>query len=526
MPVTSNLGIMSAPTSNPATAKNLPQKYQEFVEKANSKFFHLGPLHNFLSSQCPIKSKIHVVIFKKGQTPAGIELEQDSAVLHNDLATWLKRDRERQLYLVEDLSPHTAKLLGGYLDINPQFFADYIDMVIPSPSNPKTSDRDIQPAPWFRMGNIAYHLPSLRSLEDRKDYVFTQFIGPREYHPPTDYQSEHATLGDRPKADTKNTNIERVAGGHDPVQLSDRKVWPVAMTRHSAAAWFGESPSGTAGGWLKGESFRLFSSMAQITDGKAGVILLDRPFESTHESLKRQNSIYRSFTHLPSSMHTRIPQVSDLRDTYLTSLLHSFQANEQLQQDAPSPIAILQDVYRIVASEWIAVSTYLERDLNAIEWQLEAKDKTPDLDLLEERLKSLFIMRRRNRKYKALVDEQLQLRFPTHWTGAGPAAAATDSVRAAMEADFKQVQDLIYVGDSGEEVKHAEPEAHFSHYFGGNRASFNTLGAILGMQTDYAPEKAHWHFFLRLSFGAAGGIITVYLFVVFWDRIRRIFRKQ
>ncbi|KAF2685898.1 hypothetical protein K458DRAFT_387852 [Lentithecium fluviatile CBS 122367] len=375
------------PQTPPARAKDLSKKYQKFVKKLVPNFFRHRPFENFLSWDSSIGAKIHLVTFRKD----------------HDLASCLERCNERQLYIIENVSPQAAKLLGGYLDINPQLFADYPDMVPESESNPSTmkcpkrgtGNKNPVPSPLCRWGDIDYHLPPLRSVEHSKNHVPPRFIGPREYRSPEGSQPRLATLEDRLMVDSSRANVERVAGGHNPVQLENRTVWPVAMTRHSVAAWFNKGESGSPGDWLK------------------GVILLDQPFESTQKSLTRLNSRYRPFSKI-RSMHYESAQNTELRETYLTSLLHCFDANEELRQEILSPAAIFQDVYRIVVSEWIAVNTYLERDLNAIDWQLEENNKTPTLDVLEQILTRLFIMRRRNRKYKAFIGDQLQLRFPNH----------------------------------------------------------------------------------------------------------------
>jgi hypothetical protein len=61
------------------------------------------------------------------------------------------------------------------------------------------------------------------------------------------------------------------------------------------------------------------------------------------------------------------------RDTYLPSLVHCLDWNPALRVDAvPGPLVILQDLYRVIASKWIAVNAYVERDLNTIEYRIQS----------------------------------------------------------------------------------------------------------------------------------------------------------
>ncbi|KAF2471666.1 uncharacterized protein BDR25DRAFT_313592 [Lindgomyces ingoldianus] len=475
-----------------------PAEYETFVHDSAQNFSHLKPLGSFLSWNSEAEAEITLVKFRKGLEPVF-----ERSIPETDLETWLEKDTEQQLYVVENISPNVVRLLGGYFKIDPQFFVDYLDIVLldESKKGKAREGRVAGPRPWYRLGDIENHLPSLRSVDGTKDHVFIRFVGPREYHPKVDGAAA-IELRERLDPDPKSANVERIAGGHNPIQLDDSTVWPVALARHSAAAWFSRSPQATSGDWLK------------------GVILLDPPFESSQASLDRQRSKYRSFANLPLPGQKKTPH--DFRDTYLTSLLHCFRANEALKQANPSPIAVLQDVYRIVASEWIAVNAYLERDLNAIEWKFE--QKTPDLDLLEI-LNKLFMLRRRTRKYQALVNDQLQLRLPDHWQN--NSASAQDLVRAAMKTDFEQVQDLIRANDDritqttnlitsvmsvleGQKSVAQNKRLTFLTILAAIFVPFNGVAAILGMQTTFGPGGKHFWGFWAISVGIVTCSVLVY----------------
>lgn len=249
------------------TVQSKAREYEDFIESSARNHFHLRPLHNFISWASKIKAKIWLVTFDKDVEPKATLLHEHSTDPQQDLATWLEKDSAQQLYIVEDISPETMKLLGGYLDIDPHFFADYLHMVLPDKfSNPPTIKRSkgdhrcVEPVPFFRWGDIGYHLTPLQSVENKKTHSFVQYIGPREYRA-TENQSKIAVLEDRLHVDSSCTNVERIAGAHNPVQLDDRRVWPVAMTRHSVAAWFSDSVPKAPGGWLKGVCSGLHSNI-------------------------------------------------------------------------------------------------------------------------------------------------------------------------------------------------------------------------------------------------------------------------
>lgn len=179
-----------------------------------------------------------------------------------------------QLFIVNDLSPRAVRLFGGYWNIDPQFFLDYID-VLPK-DNARANERGIRPAPWFRHEDIEHHLPMLRSMDAERQHVTIRYVGPRE-HRTEDENAPSVRLGSRgilhPGFD--NCYIQRGGGGLDPIYpehksfwkwlsatlklarrdpLSDEKdfpkLWPVSMVRNSAATWFGKENSGQ---WKNGE---------------------------------------------------------------------------------------------------------------------------------------------------------------------------------------------------------------------------------------------------------------------------------
>jgi Mg2+ and Co2+ transporter CorA len=133
----------------------------------------------------------------------------------------------------------------------------------------------------------------------------------------------------------------------------------------------------------------------------------------------------------------------DDRASYRTTLLHCFRHNGLLDQEGiPYPLLLLQDLYRLVASEWVAMHTYMERDLSTIEWRLE-NEKNIKLEVLESFLGHLFTFRRRTFKYGRLLDEQLQSILTDHpvtWDGG---QSSIEHAKQMLAADFVHVQRLF-----------------------------------------------------------------------------------
>ncbi|KAF2007283.1 hypothetical protein P154DRAFT_569168 [Amniculicola lignicola CBS 123094] len=493
--------MATPPPNTTASVKSKAKSYQDFVAKLASRERRFVPLSVFLSSASTSESKIYIVEFCKDDQPKIRNLEERA------LETELEKDIDRQLYIVENGSSTTMKLLGAYCNVDPQLFVDYLDMVQPTISTPKRSNIDLQklePLPWYRLGDVENHLPPLRSAQQVSNHVHIRFIGPREYWPENGHvSSQPVQLPERLESDGQQNNPGRIAGAYHPIHAEEQKLWPVAMARHSAGAWFNNGAE-----WRK------------------GIILLDAPFDIDHAKLstkvKRQNSTYRSFIPQPVPKGPFTPDI-DSRESYTTSLLHCLAQNADLRHERPHPICALQDLYRIVASEWIAVNTYLERDLNAIEWRLEGK--TPSVATLDFFLSQLFIMRRRTRKYETLVDDHLQTNLPSSWLSPGSnqqtsSTAISTKVLRSIESDLAQVQVLIHRNNDritqtvslitslmavieGKRARTLNQRLAFLTVLATIALPFNVLAAILGIQTVYGPgQKEFW------VFGAVAGAIT------------------
>lgn len=144
-----------------------------------------------------------------------------------------------------------------------------------------------------------------------------------------------------------------------------------------------------------------------MTNVSPGIILMYPPFQPPSQNNSMQLPEYRSFLRRPSLASSSIEE-TDTRESnqksFLQHLKRRFEANESLLTAAKSdPFFILGDLYRIVASNWVIVNEYINRELSTIENILEMEE--PGFLDLEVYLKDLYVYRRRCIKYDELITE-------------------------------------------------------------------------------------------------------------------------
>lgn len=146
-----------------------------------------------------------------------------------------------------------------------------------------------------------------------------------------------------------------------------------------------------------------------------GIVLFDPPFEAKDSRFrKRENSKYRSFIPRRQPPYFSDDDI-DYRISYKESFEKCLQKNKHIKEPGlPRPFVLLEDLCRIIASEWLVFNTYIERELNTIEGWFEELGEECDGKQLHDLLHQLMRARRRVTKYDTLVSDQLQL-CPAHW---------------------------------------------------------------------------------------------------------------
>jgi len=209
------------------------------------------------------KSVVLVQFSGNGMSPEPKPLTEEE--LKEELEVTNSKPR---LFIVQDISPQTLVLFEDYWNVDPEFFLDYLDLSTRAPTKGK---RTVKPTPWYRLGDIEDHLPPLSSTNADIEHIIIRYIGPRELSDPNGNLPQ-SPVPDRLKSNLRNTYIERVGGGHNPISAESNtffntllkwisgypiqsqseapELHPIALIRHSAAAWFGKESDGQ---WNKGE---------------------------------------------------------------------------------------------------------------------------------------------------------------------------------------------------------------------------------------------------------------------------------
>lgn len=131
----------------------------------------------------------------------------------------------------------------------------------------------------------------------------------------------------------------------------------------------------------------------------------------------------------------------------------------------PTPLVVVEDLYRLVAHEWAHLATYFTRDLNAIEWALQRGSGAHDNEVehLRQAMRDMFFSRRRMSYYCSLikyhVDSALIQGRPVWCTPHN----ATDAQRSASrQAAANLHKDLCSLQDTMSQL-HSRLQSTMSH---------------------------------------------------------------
>jgi hypothetical protein len=199
--------------------------YHIFVSETASKIDKFKVLHAFvtLSTKRALESNVHITVitFSNQEMPAKREITGSKL-------KELQRGVDHQLYIVENITPTVLTLLGGYCNVDPQFFLDYLDAILRTQHDSKESRAnrtEVEPRPWYRLGDLEETLPVLRSIQSKMDHIHSRFIGPREYQP-EDTKALPVELPDRIEPDLDKRSVERIVGGHNPIPHDGKSFYP------------------------------------------------------------------------------------------------------------------------------------------------------------------------------------------------------------------------------------------------------------------------------------------------------------
>ncbi len=148
------------------------------------------------------------------------------------------------LIIVENICPWVLALLGGVYDIDPQFFAEHVNIVS-----------------WYRMeDNIPERLPSLPSTKKVEDFLTLKFMEPRELLPSGD---AGADAGSILWCDDLKTRIAHSAGKLIPISRRGRDFPWLVFTRQTFSVWCRKKANDN--GWIGTDlGIRLFVCSADL----------------------------------------------------------------------------------------------------------------------------------------------------------------------------------------------------------------------------------------------------------------------
>lgn len=165
-----------------------------------------------------------------------------------------------QLIIVENICHNTLAILGGTYDIDPQFFAEHVNVLS-----------------WYSMNEkVPERLPSLPSTKKGEDFLVLRYVETREVG-----LSDDASVYARSVLwpDSSETRIAHSAGKLEPV-LRPGKTFPwMAFTRQTVSVWCQKKTSGN--GWIGiGSSVRPIVPLSNIYSNHATGSTISTPQET------------------------------------------------------------------------------------------------------------------------------------------------------------------------------------------------------------------------------------------------------
>ncbi|PMD49965.1 uncharacterized protein K444DRAFT_287076 [Hyaloscypha bicolor E] len=387
----------------------------KFIENGYSCHFSTGALQKILEegAACNIPPDISIVnIPGEGDLSSEFSITdlQNPHDLVGRLPSLADNSPSSQLIIIENICSDTLTLLGGYYDIDPQFFAQYTNVLS-----------------WYQMREkVPERLTSLPSTRNAEDFLLLRYVSTREL-----YEEDDASIRARSVIwpDMKNTRLGHSAGRLQPITGPEDNFPPIAFTRQCFSVWCKKKMN--CNGWI-------------------AIMLLDRPFQLRGKYGVLGPPEYRNPNLRPNGDDEFDGDAirQSFKKAFCSSLKQRcFKDETYINTCATNTFLALYEGYRIIASEWVVVDEYVKRELANIERHLENKE--PTFQELEQHLKELYRIRRRCNKDHELVVEaasQCEKRGQALWpsaktTSQGNTGDATFAERYAhdLEEDFKYV---------------------------------------------------------------------------------------
>jgi hypothetical protein len=174
--------------------------------------------------------------------------------LSERLPSFAENSSSSQLIIVENICPKTLALLGGFYDIDVQFFAEHTGVVS-----------------WYQMNEIVpERLPALPSTRNAEDFLSLRYVSTRQLKE-TDNSSIRADSVTWPNME--QTRVGNTAGRLKPISAPNKTFLPMLFTRQGFSVWCKKKID--CQGWVgMCSTFGWLNYVLIIT----AIMLLDRPF--------------------------------------------------------------------------------------------------------------------------------------------------------------------------------------------------------------------------------------------------------
>jgi Mg2+ and Co2+ transporter CorA len=187
---------------------------------------------------------------------------------------------------------------------------------------------------------------------------------------------------------------------------------------------------------------------------------------------------------------------------------------------------VLGDVYRLVASNWIVINEYVNRELATIEYILEKEE--PTFRDLEVYLKDLYIYRRRVTRYHELITqakEQCATRGQQSWSHDATSKLALENAQDT-EGDFIYLQDkvlatsrriekninlltaLVSIGEGKQALDENHALTRLS-FLAMVFLPFSTVATIFSIQGGFGPGEGMFWMFWVIAIALTGFILIL-----------------
>jgi len=439
-----------------------------------------------------------------------------------------------RLFLVENVCPQTVSLLGEHFNIDPQFFADHFNI-----------------ESWYRIGE-SDRLPALPSSQKLQDFLQLRFIETQAIvkKPPPSYGIGDGLKMDGSRSGEKGSDVVivpddavsfilpdkttarvlRKAGRLTPRARADHAFHPLLLARQAITVWF-QKQNAEGQGWTGKSRFRFRVSKMRGTDIAEGIVLIDPPFQYSSEGECCEAAERRPFNRRPDWKEgiSDVMPCSPIRLALAHHLEERFTREPSLLEAAQSNcFLVIGDIYRTVASNWVVIDSYINRELATVEYILEKEE--PDIRQLEIYLKEMYMHRRRCNKYCELIEEAKQ---QCHDKGQSSWPRTSDAASSAVRKLAQDLeQDFVYLlakthGTALRTQKTIQLLTALVSIAGGKQAinenhgigrlsllamvflPFSTVGTILGIQTTYGPGQSTFWLFWTISISLTVFILTI-----------------